>query len=153
MPAAVLMATLIVAKLRNRAAGGLPFEFYGCLAVAAAVIIQPLGVSPTFPGFAHNEQRLVGIGLLPLVLAAAVALRYAQMNGRLALGRQGLAIVIAFLAIGSLHHIYTVIGPPNLKDFVALELVAAGIVGAVILSPVMSYLLPNAVVRHDVDGP
>jgi hypothetical protein len=116
-------------------------------------MIQPLGVSPTFPGFAHNEQRLVGIGLLPLVLAAAVALRYAQVNGRLALGRQGLAIAIASLALGSLHHIYTVAGPPNLKDFVALELVAAGVVGAVILSPVLSYLRPDAVAVHDLDGP
>jgi hypothetical protein len=134
MPAAVILAALIASRLRGRAER-LPFEFYASLAIGMGVIIQPIGVSPSFPGFAHNEQRLVGIGLLPIVVAAAIALRHGQHQGALRFSRSRVWIVFAALMVASLHHIFTRVGPSSLSMFVALQMLAAAVVFVALVAP------------------
>lgn len=138
MPAAVILATLLATRLRGARVWRLPFEFYASLAIGLAVIVQPIGVSPSFPGFAHNEQRLDGIGLLPIAIAAAIALREGQRRGTLDLSPTRVWIVLAALLVGSLHHIFTRIGPPNLTAFVALEILAAAVVFLALVAPARS---------------
>jgi hypothetical protein len=135
VPAAVLLGALVTGRSRDRRAR-LPFEFYASLAIAAAVIVQPLGVSPAFPGFAHNEQRLVGIGLLPLAVAAAIALQCRTVARERLQDRFTFSLVLGALLVGSLHHIFTRIGPLDLEGFVALQLLAALIVFGALAIPI-----------------
>ncbi len=148
VPAAVILAVLVAGRLRNQPTVRLPFEFYASLAIAAAVIVQPIGVSPSFPGFAHNEQRLVGIGLLPVAVAGAVALREGQLQGVLDLSRPTVCVVLAAMALGSLHHIFTRIGPPSLSAFVALQILAAAVVFIALVVPVRRTQRRGSPVSH-----
>ncbi|HEV2943958.1 MAG TPA: hypothetical protein VGX26_02440 [Solirubrobacteraceae bacterium] len=138
IPTTVILAALLAARLRGSRAERLPFEFYASLLIGAAVIIQPIGVSPSFPGFAHNEQRLVGIGLLPIAVAAAIALRQGQRQGVLNLSPIRVGIALVALMVGSLHHIFTRVGPPSLSAFVALQIVVAAGVFVALVAPTNS---------------
>ena len=52
-----------------------PAEFWCAVLIGASIIAQPLIISPHFPGFEANEQRLSALGLLPLCVALAYLLR------------------------------------------------------------------------------
>jgi hypothetical protein len=78
VPGAMMVAALLVPRLVGQRLRPLPLEFYGALLVSASVVFQPLVISPHFPGFAHNEQRLAGLGLLPFCVALALSLRHAE---------------------------------------------------------------------------
>ena len=106
-----------------------PGEFWCAVLIGASIIAQPLVISPHFPGFEANEQRLTALGLFPLCVALAYLLRDAGASLRDAPPWAVLSGALALLA-GSLHDRFTVVGPHSNGQFVALELLAAAVLGA-----------------------
>ena len=102
-----------------------PVEFWCAVLIGASIIAQPLIISPHFPGFEANEQRLSALGLLPLCVALAYLLRDAEPSLRTAPGwalRREARSPARGLAARQVHgH-----RPPDNGQFVALELLAAG---------------------------
>lgn len=119
---AALIAVAVLSRRRSHRAAPLPFEFWGCLLIAASVAIQPLIFSPEYA--AHNETRLAVLSLGALVCALAFALRdLERLRGPLA--PMTAVALIAVLAVGSLHHLYTVIGTSTASQTVVLQFLAA----------------------------
>lgn len=108
-----------------------PTEFWCAVAIAASIILQPLAISPHFPGFEANEQRLAALGLFPLCVGLAYLVRGAEASLRAAPPWALLAGGGALLA-ASLHDAYTVVGPATNGQFVALELIAAAVLGTAV---------------------
>ena len=108
-------------------------EFWCAILIGASIIVQPLIISPHFPGFEANEQRLTALGLFPLCVALAYLLRNASPRAapRWALGASAAALLAA-----SLHDKFTVIGPQGNGQFVALELLAAVVLGATLAASI-----------------
>ena len=104
-----------------------PVEFWCAILIGASIIVQPLIISPHFPGFEANEQRLTALGLFPLCVALAYLLRDARPRAAPA---WALAAGAAALMAASLHDKFTTIGPQTNGQFVALELLAAAVLGA-----------------------
>jgi hypothetical protein len=106
-----------------------PVEFWCALLIAASIIVQPLVISPHFPGFEANEQRLTALGLFPLCVGLAYLLRDATTSSRTA---PVWALVAGAGALGaaSLHDKFTVVGPQGNGQFIALQLLAAAVLGA-----------------------
>jgi hypothetical protein len=103
-------------------------EFWGCLAVAAAIAVQALALGA---GYAeHNETRLSVLALGALVCALAVLLAQLERHGR-RLGAGAVASLIGVLAVGSFHHLYTVVGTANAHQTVVLQLVVAVVVAII----------------------
>jgi hypothetical protein len=125
-----LLAAL--ALLRARAIA-IPRRVWLSLLLFASIFIQPVVISPGFVGFASNEQRLAGLALLPLCAALAIALEAAARRGAVPdPSPRVLALVVGLLALGSLHHVSTWVGPASLAQFLVLQLVAAlGVAAAV----------------------
>jgi hypothetical protein len=112
--------TALLVLWRHR--GTVPLPAAMCALVSAAVVCQPLGIGPAFPGFSGNEPRLSALGLIPLVLSVGVLLVRGWPDdwGR---GR-GLALTVVVVA-ASLHHLYTVVGPADVAQFMVVQVVAA----------------------------
>jgi hypothetical protein len=108
-----------------------PVEFWCAVLIAASIIVQPLIISPHFPGFEANEQRLSALGLFPLCVALAYLLRSAEPSLREVPGWASAAGGVALLA-ASLHDRFTTIGPHTNGQFVAVELLAAGVLAGVV---------------------
>jgi hypothetical protein len=108
-----------------------PTEFWCATLIAASIIVQPLIISPHFPGFEANEQRLTALGLFPLCVALAYLLRDAQEWLRTVPTWAPAAGGAALLA-ASLHDKFTIFGPHTNGQFVALELLAAAVLGGTI---------------------
>jgi hypothetical protein len=104
-----------------------PVEFWCAILIGASIIVQPLIISPHFPGFEANEQRLTALGLFPLCVALAYLLRDLEPG---AVPGWALVAGAAALMAASLHDRFTIIGPQTNGQFVALELVAAVVLGA-----------------------
>jgi hypothetical protein len=102
-------------------------EFWCAILIGASIIVQPLIISPHFPGFEANEQRLTALGLFPLCVALAYLLRDLEPG---TVPGWALAAGAAALMAASLHDRFTIIGPQTNGQFVALELVAAVVLGA-----------------------
>lgn len=137
----------IIGVLAGMATGGrrvsVPVEFWCALLIAAAIIIQPLVISPNFPGFEHNEERLGALGVLPICVALAYLLREVAPALRAAPASVLIVGAVA-LAAASLHDTFTVIGPSSNGQFVALELVAAVALAAVLAIIVRGPVRPAA---------
>ncbi len=103
-----------------------PVEFWCAILIGASIIVQPLIISPHFPGFEANEQRLTALGLFPLCVALAYLLR--DLGPRDVPAWALIAGAIALMA-ASLHDKFTIIGPQGNGQFVALELLAAAALG------------------------
>lgn len=104
-----------------------PVEFWCAILIGASIIAQPLIISPHFPGFEANEQRLTALGLFPLCVALAYLLRDLRPRD---VPAWALAVGATALAAASLHDKFTTIGPQSNGQFVALELLAAAALGA-----------------------
>jgi hypothetical protein len=115
-----LIGVAVVARRRFHPAARLPFEFWGCLLVAASVAAQPLIFSAEFVD--RNETRLAVLSLVAFVGALAFALRDLERQGAALSPATALALVIV-LAVGSLHHLYTVIGLANASQTVVLQFI------------------------------
>lgn len=126
VPGAAALALLLVVGVRR--AG---FGFYAALAFAAAIVAQPAMINPAWPGFAYNEQRLSALALLPLVYAVAVLLPMTTWRGAATVRT---AAALALLAIASLHHEFSVVGPNSLPQFLITQFAAALAVAALLLT-------------------
>ena len=121
--AAILVAAL--AGRRSPRTEPLPFAFWGCLLLAAAIIAQPVLFSPQYA--AHNETRLAVMGLGALVCCLAYLLRSATwITPPLS------ALTVVLLALGSFHHLYTILRTTNARQTVELQLLVAVILAAVL---------------------
>jgi hypothetical protein len=125
-----LLVALLVVHLRDRRP--LAPESYLFALVAAAVVGQPLVIGPSFPGFAGNEPRLSALGFFPLVLCLAATVR----SSGLVLPRWKALSLLTLVAVSSLHHIYTSVGPADATQFLALQVAASAVaVGLVLTGP------------------
>jgi hypothetical protein len=130
VPAAILAAAIAVLG-PSRA---LSRRVWLCLALWASIVVQPLAITPEFPGLSSNEQRLAGLGLLPLWMAVAIVVRDAYRLGALRPSRLELGIAAVAVAVGSLSHVDTKIGPADLGQFVALQLLAAAALAGIVVA-------------------
>ena len=124
-----LLGVAVLAARRARPPTIPPFEFWGSLLLAGSVALQPLIFSPQYA--AHNETRLAVLALGPFVCSLAFALRALERLGS-RLTWASAAAVLAVLAVGSLHHLYTVVGTSNASQTVALQFVAAACVAGLL---------------------
>jgi hypothetical protein len=146
VPVAVLLTVLALGWRGGVRPRALPFVFRGCLLISAAVVVQPLFISPHFPGFASNEQRLAGLGLLPLCAALGVAIDAAVRAGALRLTRPAVAVAVGAFAVGSLHPSFNDFGPSSTGQFVPTEVAVALIAAAALAWPALRSRLPSP--RH-----
>ncbi len=122
-----MLVALMVIHFRRRQP--IPVEVYLCALVSAAIVGQPLVIGPTFPGFSGNEPRLSALGFLPLVLCLGAAFRSSQT----VLSRRSAVPLVLLVALASLHHIYTAVGPTTATQFLALQAVAAALAFLLVL--------------------
>lgn len=115
-----LLAVAIASTLRDRH-GRCSAYIAWTLGLAAAVIVQPVLFSAEFA--AHNETRLSVLGLTPCVIALGYALK--PMTEQRLLSSRMTVLVLTILAGGSLHHIYTIVGPARASQTVVLQVLAA----------------------------
>jgi len=92
-----------------------PRESLFLLLMALVVAAQPFLAGPTVTG--QNAARLITLGLLPLVVAWAIAAREKEWP---LIPACAMALL---LFAGSFHHLYTVIGPHGPMGSAALQLV------------------------------
>ncbi|MFL5829659.1 MAG: hypothetical protein ACJ76X_07065 [Solirubrobacteraceae bacterium] len=104
---------------------------YACLLVGAAIALQPVILNPSWAQ--DSEPRLAVLGMAPLVLALAVLMRGLALDGAARLGLATAAVLVGLLAIGSFHHIFTVVGPASKGETVALQCTIAIAAGALLL--------------------
>jgi hypothetical protein len=124
MPTALVVAALVVAR---RMGVRPPVAFWASLAMVASIVAQPLLVSPAV--LSNNETRLAALGVLPLVAALALLLERIGPGLRERLRGWDLAGIGVVLAIGSLHHHNTVVGPTSASQIAPLQLVAGALAG------------------------
>jgi hypothetical protein len=115
----------------------IPVEVGAALCIAAAVALQTILIGPQFPGLKGNEPRLTALALPALAVALAYALRAngfsADVGAAPAIWDVRAFAIVALLALGSLHHLYTIVGPSGQGQFIALEL-ASGVAAAGLLA-------------------
>jgi hypothetical protein len=133
VPGVALATVLGILSRAGVKARELPASLWLSLLIGAAIIAQPLVINPAFPGFSFNEQRLASLGLFPICVALAIALIEAERRELIAPSGAIVAGILAVLFVASLHHIYTFVGPNNTGQFVALQLLAAGLVSAALV--------------------
>ncbi|MET0452986.1 MAG: hypothetical protein ABW137_14250 [Mycobacterium sp.] len=124
VPLAVIVTLVVCVGARR-----VGFRTWATLVVAASIVAQPLMIDPAWPGFAYNEQRLAALALLPLACAAGDL--YAQWRRR-PLAGNWLVLVLALLAVGSLHHEFSLVGPASLAVFLAVQVAVAVAVAALV---------------------
>lgn len=130
-PMAVLTAALLACRRQERRPRSLAWVLLG---IAAAIVMQPLAVSDSFPGFRYNEPRLSALALVPIVLAAAITAPEAAL-ARISPLRG--CLVVVWLGLGSTHHLMTVVGPASADQFLVIQVVVAcglGVAVAVFLA-------------------
>jgi hypothetical protein len=128
----ILAVSMLIVSLliQRQQLGSLPLAALMSALVGASVICQPLGIGPSFPGFSGNEPRLSALGLIPMVVCLGVLLGSGRLRSWTT--TKGLTLVM-LVAAGSLHHIYTVIGPANVRQFIAVQVAAAVISTALLV--------------------
>jgi hypothetical protein len=125
---ASLTVVTLFARRRSGTRAKLPPEFVGCLVVGGSIAVQPLLLSTTYDG---HPERLTVLSLLPFVIGLAYLLRERELAGFL-LPVRTVAVMIGVLAVGSLHYLFTSVGPATAVEGALLQLVAAIIVGAML---------------------
>jgi hypothetical protein len=133
----IAVPAALVAGAWIRSGGPSP---WGPVLVAAAVVAQPLLLGPL--ANASNEPRLAGLAAPALALAAGLLLRGA------ALGRVETLVCAAAIAVGGLHHRYTVAGPAPNVGWAVVELTAALLVLLVLARPAIVRVPRPAGVRR-----
>jgi hypothetical protein len=142
----MIVAVLGLLHSRGMDLRRLPPTMWLSLLAGAVIVAQPIVIRPDFPGFRYNEQRLAGMGILPIAVALALALDYAYRSGAIRAPSRGeLAGICTLLGIASLHHVYTPFGPDNLKQFLALQVLAA--VGVIAILGRLAFSRESARIR------
>jgi hypothetical protein len=122
----LLAAAGLVGRRRGRG-NGAPFEFWAALALAASIVVQPLLVSPAV--LADNETRLAALALLPLAVALGLLIERVGPRLDLRSPSREAPLIVGVLAVASLHHLYTVVGPTRSAQMVPLELIGGAVAG------------------------
>ncbi len=126
MPGALLLALGITAH-RRQALCAMPFELWGSLALAAALVLQPLLLSVNFT--VGGEPRLSALAAVPLVTACAIATAALRPRGGgkawPSFARAEAVLIIVLLAASSLSHRFAEIGPASPAQFATLVLVCS----------------------------
>lgn len=102
---------------------GVRAAIYACLGFGLAIIAQPVLMNPVWA--TYNENRLSVMGLLPLVVVLALMLGELERARAQALSVRTAGAAVGLLALGSFHHIYTVIGTANRGETLVLEAIVA----------------------------
>ncbi len=125
VPVAGCIAGVLFAVRRAIGRLDLPVEFWCSLLIGAAILVQPLVISPNFEGFEGNQPRIAALGVFPVCVALAYALR--GNVDRLLQNAPPWAWVAGALALAasSLHEKFSIVGPSTHAQFVVIELVAA----------------------------
>lgn len=124
VPLAALIGLITVVGWRS-----VPPACWASLAIVAAIVAQPSVTDPAFAGFQGNEQRLVALSVLPLV--CAVADLFCVLRDR-PHRRINVVVILGVLAVASVNHKSTAVGPHSLHQFLVLEGLAAIVVAALI---------------------
>jgi hypothetical protein len=132
VPIVACIAAVLFGAARSGTRLRLPAEFWCALLIAAAIIAQPLLISPNFHGFEGNQARLSALGVVPLAVALAYALRAANLQLR-DLSWWAIAAGGAALLVASLNDKGVVVGPNSNAQFVAIELIAAAVLAGLLL--------------------
>jgi hypothetical protein len=111
-------------------------ELWLALLIAAAIVVQPLVISPDFSGYAGNEERLAVQALPALAVALAFLLRDVEQLGRLRPGGLGLAALLAVLALASLRDRFSLVGPDG-AAFAAGQVLAAAACAWLLAGPAL----------------
>jgi hypothetical protein len=124
---ALLGAALLALALRGSLRlGRTPLT--AALLLAALTVLQAVAFNPDW--VQHNESRLAALGIVPLAFATAAAL---GATGAIT-SRPAVAVLVAGVALASLHHRYTwsgLVATP--AAFVALEAVVAALLALLVL--------------------
>ncbi len=119
--AALLIVAILVRARRTPTHPRLDRRFWTLLVLGLSVWLQPVALNPSYSG---HPERLAVMSLIPFVVALALVLADVERCGAsLSPGRAGL--VVAILAVGSLHYLYTWIGPSTALQGAVLQLMAA----------------------------
>jgi hypothetical protein len=106
-------------------------SIYGCLAVGIAILVQPAVLNPAWA--VYNETRLANLGLVPLVAALALMIHELEVaRGRSLSSRVAVALV-GLLAVASLNHVNSVVGPPSKAATVTLQAIIGVALAVIIL--------------------
>jgi hypothetical protein len=108
MSLAIPLAMLAAALRSSRESDG-PVAIPALLAATVFIAVQPLLAGPEVTG--GNGPRLVTLGLLPLAMAAGVALHRARAFDAARLSRLG--GMVGFLTLASLHHWFVLAAVPT----------------------------------------
>jgi hypothetical protein len=125
-PIAACIAGVLIGMARAGGRLHLPVEFWCSLLIGAAIVAQPVLISPNFEGFEGNQARLSALGVVPMTVALGYALRAANEHLERASWWAIAGGACALLA-GSLNDRGVVFGPETNAQFVALELVAGAV--------------------------
>jgi hypothetical protein len=117
----------------------------GCLLFGASIALQPLLLRPQWAQ--ASEPRLAVLGLAPLAVGLGLVLRELGQRRAAIVSAGAAGLLAAVLAVGSLHHIFTVTGPADKAQTVALQAAVAVLVAAIILRLGHRRALPPAASR------
>ena len=151
VPGAALATVLGILAAAGTRMRELPLRLWLSLLLSAAIVVQPVVINPNFPGFSNNEQRLAGLGLLPLCVALAIALIEADRRRLIVPSPQLFAGGMAVLVLSSLHHIFTVVGPSDVKEYAAIQILCGLLLIAGLLYT--SRTTPARLARTSVPAP
>ena len=120
-----------LATVEGSAEARTPVAFWTSLAFGAAIVAQAMVLNPVWASY--NEPRLSALGIVPLVVAAALGLRELERGRGSALPRSATATALALLALGSFHHIYTWLRLANVGETAVLQVgVALGLIVVIV---------------------
>jgi hypothetical protein len=103
----------------------------GCLAFGAAIFGQAMVLNPAWA--VYNENRLSMLGLVPLIVAFGLVLADVERRRREPIRAAPALLIVALLAVGSFHHIYSLIGGSTSGLTVALQIAVSGAAAIVLL--------------------
>jgi hypothetical protein len=104
---------------------------YASLGIAAAIIVQPMVLNPTWASY--NESRLTSLGLVPLVVALAISLAELERVRGGPISARTTGVLVGLLALGSFHRVYTWLRLTNPSQTVVLQIGIALALAAVML--------------------
>jgi hypothetical protein len=122
------LAVALLLRARMRPGDALGWRVRACLLLGASVWLQAMALSP---GYSAHPERLAVLSLIPFIFALALILRDLQDAG-ISLTPPQAAGIVAIVLAGSLHYLYTWLGPATALQGGVLQLLAALAVAAVV---------------------
>jgi len=147
IPAALIAGSSIGIHLGSKRSSSLnlainiPVESWASILITVGIIAQPFLSGPEISG--QNSSRLAALGLVPLIVALAFSIGHIdrskhqieidqKINPEIYQVQKFLTwkvILGCCILIGSLHHLYTKLGPPNALMFAITQITLTSIAG------------------------